>query len=200
MNKIAFVDVDTQYDFMKEDGNLYVPGAEGIIPSLEKLITTAGEKSIPVVGSMDAHTENDPEFEEFPPHCIKGTPGQNKIPETTLDTMRIISMAADENEVDLSPPGPVILEKKVYSLFDNKMAEPALEATGAERFIVFGVATDICVNYAIEGLLERGYKVSIVTDAVRAVDPDKGHELIKKHEQNGAKLVTTEEVLKEVAG
>jgi len=200
MDKTAFVDVDTQYDFMKEDGSLYVPGAEGIIPSLAKLVRTAGEKGIPIVGSVDAHAEDDPEFKEFPPHCIKGTPGQNKIPETTLETMRIIPMDASENEVDLSPPGPVILEKRTYDLFDNPHAEAALRATGADRFIVFGVATDICVNRAVEGLLERGYKVSIVTDAVRAVDPDKGHALLKKHEKSGARLVTAEDVIREAAG
>ena len=89
MLKLIFWDVDTQYDFMMELGNLYVPDAESIIPNLEKLTQYARTHSIPILGSVDEHTEEntelsaEPDFQDtFPPHCIKGTLGQEKIDAT----------------------------------------------------------------------------------------------------------------------
>ena len=202
MAKIAFVDVDTQFDFMNPKGSLYVPGSVEIIPNLKKLMEAARKYGVPIVGSVDAHTPNDPEFEEFPPHCVKGTPGWEKIPETTLDGMRIIPMDASPDDVDLSPPGPVILEKKLYSLgiFDSIHAKAAIKATGADCFAVFGVATDYCVAAAARGLADIGYSVLLVNDAIRAIDRKAGGEIIEELTEKGVRVVTTKELLAEVAG
>ena len=200
MAMLAFVDVDTQFDFMNPKGSLYVSGAVEIIPNLKKLMEAAQKYFIPIVGSVDAHAPDDPEFEKFPPHCVKGSSGAKKIPETTLPDMKIISMEAPVEDVDLSPPGPVILEKKVYGMFDNLHAEAAIRATGANRFAVFGVATDYCVAAAARGLLERGYTVLLVTDAIRAVEQSGGEKAIRELSGKGARLVTTQEVLSEAAG
>ena len=40
-NKTAFVDIDTQFDFMDPRGRLYVPGAEYIIDNIKKLFRYA---------------------------------------------------------------------------------------------------------------------------------------------------------------
>jgi nicotinamidase/pyrazinamidase len=197
MTKVAFVDIDTQFDFMNPKGNLYVPGAVDIVPNLKKLIAHAKDHYIPIVGSVDAHAENDPEFKIYPPHCVKGTDGQKKIPETTLPSQRIIAKDKKVSSSELMPPGPVILEKTVYSMFDNPNADEALKLTGAKRFYLFGVALDICVKHAAEGLLERGYEIAIITDATAPVSYEKGEETLNNLKSRGARLVTTAEVLKE---
>lgn len=197
MVKVAFVDIDTQFDFMNPKGNLYVPGAVDLVPNLKKLISHAVEHNIPIVGSVDAHSEDDPEFKIYPPHCVKGTEGQKKIPETTLPSQRIISKDKKADPSELMPPGPVILEKTVYSMFDNPNAEEALKLTGARRFYLFGVALDICVKHAAEGLLARGYEIAIITDATAPVSYEKGEETLNTFKSRGARLVTTAEVLKE---
>src|SRR5258705_11341300 len=77
---VVFVDIDTQNDFLLPVGALYVPGAERIIPTLARIYDLAKRKSIPVISSADAHSERDPEFASWPPHCIAGTLGQLKFP------------------------------------------------------------------------------------------------------------------------
>ena len=90
-NSVIFWDVDTQYDFMKADGKLYVPDAEQLIPNLRKLTDYAHGHGIRIVASADDHVREheeisaEPDWKNtFPPHCLRGTPGQKKIAETTL--------------------------------------------------------------------------------------------------------------------
>src|SRR5260370_39940683 len=91
MARVIFWDVDTQYDFMKADGKLYVPDAEQGIPNLKRLTDFAHGHGIPIVASADHHLPTDPEIPAtpdwtttFPPHCLRGTTGQRTIGEPTL--------------------------------------------------------------------------------------------------------------------
>ncbi|MFH1678059.1 MAG: isochorismatase family protein, partial [Candidatus Omnitrophota bacterium] len=74
-NKVVFLDIDTQYDFMNPRGNLYVSGAERLIPNLRRLFKFAEINKIAIVSTLDTHRKDDPEFKVFPPHCIKDTSG-----------------------------------------------------------------------------------------------------------------------------
>jgi nicotinamidase/pyrazinamidase len=76
--KTVFFDIDSQLDFLYPAGALYVPHAERIIPAIARLNRFAASHGIPVVSTTDAHTEDDPEFSVWPPHCIAGTWGQRK--------------------------------------------------------------------------------------------------------------------------
>ena len=69
----AFFDIDTQIDFVYPAGALYVPGAEGILPIVREL----NRRAPVLISTMDAHTEDDPEFKIYPPHCVVGTSGQS---------------------------------------------------------------------------------------------------------------------------
>src|SRR5881397_1577261 len=89
--RVIFWDVDTQYDFMKADGKLYVPDAEQLIPNLKKLTDYAHGHGICIVASADDHVLNHSEISAhpdwkttFPPHCLRGTLGRRKIPKTPL--------------------------------------------------------------------------------------------------------------------
>ncbi len=193
MARRAFLDLDTQFDFMDPAGALYLAGAQATIPNLKRLIGMAREKGIPVISSIDAHLENDPEFGEWPPHCVTGTPGQRKIPETTLaDT---VVLENRPQPVDLRPGAQVHLEKRISGLFDNVNADVVLRKIGAHEFFVFGVATEYGVKAAVLGLLERGNRVGVVTDAISAVTEEGGTAALEAMRAAGAVLLVTEEVL-----
>src|SRR5579872_7487010 len=87
--KTVFFDVDTQLDFLYPAGALYVPGAERVVPVIARLNRHAGAHGIPVVSTTDAHTEDDVEFQKWPPHCVAGAWGQRK-PESTLLDGRVV--------------------------------------------------------------------------------------------------------------
>ncbi|HEY9842781.1 MAG TPA: cysteine hydrolase family protein, partial [Candidatus Obscuribacterales bacterium] len=108
-HKTVFVDIDTQFDFMNPEGGLYVPGAESLDGNLRRLLAYAGSHDIPVLASADAHAPDDPEFQVFPPHCVKGTPGQLRVDATADPQAKVI--ANSPQELDLTGTRSVVLEK-----------------------------------------------------------------------------------------
>ncbi len=189
------VDIDTQVDFMTPDGALYVKGAEKIIPNLERLFRWAERNKVPIISSVDAHLPDDIEFKRFPAHCVKGTQGQKKIPETLTNNHKFVK--ADEN-IDISvfdEYQQIIFEKQTFNLFDNPLAKRIIEETQADRFIVCGVATDYCVRAAVEGLLGLGRDICIVSDAIASVDVSAGQIVLESFLRHGVELVRTEQVI-----
>src|SRR5580693_1353078 len=90
--KFVFWEVDAQADFMLPGGKLYVPGAEKIIPRIQRLVQAALRNHFPLVSSADAHAVDDPEFRVFPPHCVASTTGAAIVPEgLAADNVRIPS-------------------------------------------------------------------------------------------------------------
>ena len=149
-------------------GALYVPGAEKIVDQIATLNRFAGAQGIPLVSTMDAHTENDPEFRAWPPHCVAGSIGQHK-PEATLLSRRVILPNAP-GVVDIESVQQILLEKQTFDCFTNVHLARLLERLGAERYVVYGVVTEICVKLAAWGLLKTGKRVELVTDAVRSLN------------------------------
>src|SRR5215472_2337988 len=106
-------EVDAQADFMLPDGKLYVPGAEKIIPNLNRLVEAARQARVLLISSADAHTPDDPEFREWPPHCVKGTTGAELIPEARAARVLVIPNESDcVLPSDFSAYQQVLLEKK----------------------------------------------------------------------------------------
>ena len=121
--KIVFWDVDTQVDFMRPEGKLYVPGAEKLIPNLKRLTEFAAANRILVLGDVDAHQVDDPEFKVYPPHCLMGTPGAEKIPETVLPRQYRIPNRKVALPPELLSYQQIMLEKQTLDVFDNPNTE-----------------------------------------------------------------------------
>jgi nicotinamidase/pyrazinamidase len=195
--RIVFWEVDAQADFMLPGGNLYVPGAEKIIPNIQRLVNAAIEAGVLLVSSGDSHSEGDPEFERFPPHCLRGTAGARIIPEGLAKTFRTIPNDASHElpKHTLSFP-QVVLEKQTLDVFDNPLASALVERLGSDaEYVAFGVVTEYCVRCAVKGLLERGRKVAIVNDAIETLDPEAGRRALRELQALGAQLITTDEAL-----
>ena len=207
MSGVIFWDVDTQYDFIMPDGKLYVDGSEKILGNLEKLTGYARENKVRILGSVDNHGPNDSEISDnpdflqtFPPHCLEGSTGQEKIPETRpRNPFWVDPDPADQKSLIAEingHPGEVLFRKKRFDVFTNPNVDPVLDSISPERIVVYGVALDVCNAYAIEGLLQRKTApVALVLDATRAIDPKRGENLVIKWQQQGVKILSTQEVV-----
>lgn len=193
----AFWEVDVQKDFMLPGGRLYVPGAEKIIPNIRRLVEAAESSGTLLVSSACAHSENDPEFMVFPAHCIKGTEGAQLIPEGMAnDSITIPNDPPFEAPANLLASPQIVIEKQVLDVFSNPHTSALVDRLGPDAvYVVFGVVTEFCVQYASKGLLERSRRVFIVRDAIETLDPKEGNRTIEDLRVRGARLVDTSEAV-----
>ena len=198
--KTVFFDVDTQLDFLFPAGALAVPGAETIVKSLGELTGFAVSKGIQIVSTVDAHSENDPEFADWKPHCVAGTAGQQKAAETLVTRQAILPSLPDalrERKAQFLNTQQIIVEKQHIDCFTNPNLRPLLEGMHADRYVVYGVATEVCVRCAAFGLLETGARVELVTDAIKSLDAAKEKEILSRFEVQGGRLTSVCEAVAE---
>jgi nicotinamidase/pyrazinamidase len=198
-------DVDTQVDFMEPSGKLYVPGAKDVVGAMERLVDAGRAAGLVHVASADDHELTDPEIAEqpdfantYPPHCLRGTRGAEKILETKQRDPLPLSHVP-------FPPGlvpglvrgrrEILLLKKNFNVFTNPNTDPLLDALDPEEIVVFGVATDVCDDAAIQGFLERGRRVVFVEDAARGLDDARTAACTARWREGGVEFRTTEEVV-----
>ena len=173
-------DVDTQVDFIEPGAKLYFPGAEEATPAMARLIEAARTAGIVHVASCDQHELSDPEISEqpdfestWPPHCLLGTRGAEKIPETKqVDPLPLPLVPVPSPILRRLVQGrrEILIPKKQYDPFTNPNTEVMLDLLDPERIVLFGVATDICDDAAVRALVRRGRPITFVEDASRGVD------------------------------
>jgi nicotinamidase/pyrazinamidase len=186
-------DVDTQIDFVNANGKLAVPGAEEARDAMAELVAWASAEGIPHIASADDHELTDTEISEtpdwsttYPPHCLRGTRGAEKIAETKQ---------ADPVPLGLTPVPDhflrgreFLLLKKSFDVFTNPHADRLLELLDPDEVIVFGVATDVCDDAAIRGLLDRGRTVTFVEAASRGLDEERTAACVASWREGGVRF------------
>lgn len=201
-SKIVFWEVDVQEDFMLPGGKLYVSGAEKIIPNIKRLVDEARGGRVLLISSACRHLPDDPEFKIFPPHCVRGTPGERIIPQGLAQKVHSVP-----NDGSAKLPGSIfdnqqlILEKQTLDVFSNPHTEAIVNRLGKDtEYLVFGVVVEHCVYLAARGLLNRGHKVSIVKDAIETLKGAEGRRSLDELKSLGAAFVSTEEAVAMAAG
>jgi nicotinamidase/pyrazinamidase len=189
--------VDAQVDFMLPGGALYVPGAENIIPNIKRLVDAAQRTHTPLISSADAHPPNDPEFKQFPPHCLKGTRGADLVAQAraakvlTIPNEKSFAVPADIAQYD-----QVLLEKQTFDVFDNVHTGAILDKLDPHAdFYLFGVVTEYCVHAAAKGLAKRGRKVHLVSDAIETLKEADSKRAMEELRGLGAKTIPTAAVV-----
>jgi len=201
--RALFWDVDTQHDFMDEDGRLSVPGAQAIVPNLAALTQFAARNGIPIVASADAHAPDDPEFEEFGPHCLVGTPGQRKIEATVLPGAEVAAPERLAEQCVRLAAGilpQLVVEKQALDVFTVPAAEQLLDALQPRKVYAYGVTTEYCVLQAVLGLIIRGCEVVVIADAVKAIEEAAGRDALDQMGRAGAEMTETGALLAELCG
>ncbi len=198
-------DVDTQVDFMEPSGKLYIPRAKDVAPAMERLVDAARAARLVHVASADDHELTDPEISDapdftntFPPHCLRGTRGAEKILETKQrDPLPLSHVPFPAGILAGLVEGrrELLILKKGTDVFTNPNTATLLERLDPDEVVLFGVATDICDDAAILGLLERGRRVRFVEDAARGLDEARTAACTAAWRDRGVELTTVEEVI-----
>ncbi len=188
--KTIFFDVDTQLDFLYPAGALPVPGAEDIVKYLVELTSFAAAQRIQIISTADAHAEDDAEFKAWKPHCVQGTVGQQKASGTLLRNPLVLSIVNDS----VSEAAQIIVEKQKLDCFTNPNLRPLLGILKAERYVLYGVVTELCVQCAAFGLLQTGAQVELVMDAIKSLNAEEEQDFLARFQAQGGRLTTVSKV------
>lgn len=210
---ILFWDVDTQYDFMCSDGNLYVPGAEGIIDAVSRVRRLAMENGYSILGDMDWHHESDdeishePDFERtFPPHCMAGTPGAERVgylgkiatdyvPIERVEPERLKQLV-DKDQFH------VIIRKATLDVFGNPNTDTIVDEIDFSRVIVFGVALDFCVQLVLKALARKRPNAAIylLRDVTASINKDAEKSLLDELKDISIEVTDLSEARRMICG
>lgn len=186
----ALVLVDIQNDFCP-GGALAVEEGDQIVDVVNRLM-----QHFPlVISTQDWHPADHVSFKArggpWPPHCVQGTRGAEL--HSAVNSKRIAHYLRKASSPD----------KDDYSEFEGRdeqgrSLDQVLKSHGVKRIFVAGLATDYCVLATVLDGLKLGYEVVAVTDAMRAVnvEPGDGAKALGQMSDAGAKLVTSEDVLR----
>ncbi|MCL3778982.1 cysteine hydrolase [Prolixibacteraceae bacterium JC049] len=174
-----FWNVDTQVDFVEPTGKLYVSGAELLKEKWAAITQFASENEIRVINTADYHKitseelSANPDFvHSFPQHCMGGTIGAEYIDETNpecpllFDWDKHYPLFPDHEQ--LLKARNILIRKDNFDVFlGNENTEELLRIINPKKIFVYGVTTNVCVDRAVVGLAERGFKVYVFEDAIK---------------------------------
>ena len=187
----ALVIVDFQNDFTP-GGALAVPDGDAVAAHLNDLIAS-GRFDL-VVATRDWHPLDHSSFAEqggpWPVHCVAGTEGAQLHP------------ALDAAKVDVIVDKGTERDTEGYSGFDATDLAELLRDRGIDSLTVAGLATDYCVRATALDAAHERFDVTVVEDAIRAVevDPGDGERALDDMRAAGTKVASSEELLAAARG
>jgi nicotinamidase/pyrazinamidase len=186
----ALLVVDVQNDFADPAGSLSVQGGEAIIPRLNEEIATARSQGAHVIYTQDWHPASTPHFAKdggiWPVHCVADSWGAAFHPDLLVDGPSVRKgVGGEDGYSGFSVRHPESGEHRPTEL------EDMLRARGVNRIVIGGIATDYCVLATTHDAVRLGFGVSVLTDAVAAVNlrPEDGTEALAEMATVGAELV-----------
>lgn len=204
--KTIFWDVDTQFDFMKPEGALYVPGAEGIIDRVSEVRRFALDHGYSILSDIDWHRMDNPEISEkpdmkttFPPHCMAGQPGTERV--GYLGQVPIDYVEIDEADMEKlqklvqKDQFHIVIRKESLNVFDNPNTHKLVDMVNPEHVVAFGVALDCCVYYVLTELAKhKGVKLSLLKDATKGLQTRPDKDIYDELRKAGVEITTFEEI------
>jgi nicotinamidase/pyrazinamidase len=155
VGKTALIVIDMLNDFLDPGGSLYVGAqAREIIPFVARKIAEFRDQGRVVIFVSDAHASDDPEFQTYPAHALKGSWGAGVIPELT------------------PAPGDYRVEKTRHSAFDDTNLDDLLRREQVEEVHLVGVLTSICVLSTVQDLLHRKLPGLAYRQGIADSDPE----------------------------
>ncbi len=177
----ALLIVDVQNDFCP-GGALAVPEGDKVVPTINRLL----DHFDIIVASKDWHPTLTVHFQKWPPHCVQGTTGAEFHPQLRSGRIQKVFLKGTGNKDD------------GYSAYEATSEDLAqyLKSKGVTELYVTGLATDYCVRASALDAIKKGFRTSVVTDAVAAVNlhPGDGQKALDEMKRVGIRLVTSPHV------
>ncbi len=186
--KKALLIIDLQNDFCP-GGALGIPGADAIIPKLNKYLRFFSRKKLPIFVAGDWHPVRTGHFKDFggtwPVHCLQNSRGAQFHPRLKLSPGAIILYKGMDPEKE---------SDSTFQAEDHRgmSFDKLLRLLGISELYIGGLATNFCVKRSSLDALKQGFKVKLLIDGIQGVDIEAGdsEKALKEILKKGAKKIT----------
>jgi len=187
------LDIDTQKDQFIADGNACVRNHRRVLMNIRRLNAWARKNHIKTISTEIIYPNSIKDNHNF---CKTGTQGAKKLPYCLRS--RYIRYESDGysdlNKEIFRDYDQVIFEKRTINPFDEPRAERMLSELTVDEIIVYGATVEEAVFESVLGLIQRGKRVTLVSDAIGYRDKGAAESAIKRMEAKGAKIVETKDI------
>lgn len=161
-NNSALIIVDMQNDFYK-GGSLPIIKNDTIINNINELIMLFKTNNQLIIFTKDNHGTNHISFNEWKPHCIKNTKGNEIISKINFnkDNDLVICKGEEDNIENYSA---FYNGKKLNKLNDE------LQSNKIENVYIVGVAAEYCVKHTAFDSVNFGYNTYLIRQGILAAD------------------------------
>jgi nicotinamidase/pyrazinamidase len=209
MMRRALLVVDVQNDFLP-GGALAVPDGHAILKPLCALMNSGAFELI--VATEDWHPRGHISFASshrghqpmdmirlyhhdqtlWPDHCVQGTRGAQLHVDLPWDKVAAVIRKATDPATDS------------YSALRNNWNPRGkrpptgltgyLKNHGVREVFICGLARDFCVRWSAEDAVKDGFRVSVIWDLCRSIDPSNDERLRRHLIKRGVKIIDSAEV------
>ena len=182
----AVLVIDVQRDFCP-GGALAVQDGDRVVPVLNRVLHAAQARGLALYATRDWHPPDSSHFlasgGPWPVHCVAGSSGAQFHRDLRLpDGSQIVSKGTEAHSDG-------------YSAFEGGLDDGTalandLRRRGVTHLIAGGLATDYCVRRSVLDALQRGWRVTLLTDAIASVEltPGDGERALAEIRDAGAEL------------
>lgn len=194
----ALVVVDMQNDFVRVGAPLEVPAARDTIAAHQDLIGLCRRLRVPVVYTRFVAGPEPTLIWNWspmlaPPTCCCWPGHRRYYPDVKreLDCAEVIEELTPE-------PGEPVVDKYGYGAFHNTNLDDILKARRVESLVVTGTVTHVCVEETAREAFHRGYKTTMVSDAVSSWTADLHEATLRNFALKFGWVSTAKEVAEEL--
>lgn len=203
LSRTALLITDPQNDFLSADGAAHALVKDNltehdVIDHMEQLLRAAKANSIPVFVSPHMYFPHDRQWRHRGPlqrdirdlrvFAVEDTYYRKDLPGSGADFLeRYKPYLLDGQTVITSP-------HKVFGPDSNDLVLQ-LRKRGIERVVVAGLAANLCTDSHMRELIEQGFEVVMIKDAVGAPGPDAYNAALLNYSLIANEVWTTEQTL-----
>jgi nicotinamidase/pyrazinamidase len=180
----AIIVIDVQRDFC-QGGALAAVDTLSLLEPLQKSIEIARQRGDVIVYTQDWHPKTHKSFKpnggKWPVHCVACSWGAELMPPLA------VCLGDSLIKKGISP------DDEGYSAFKATGLAEQLRSINIESIAVTGIATEFCVYASAKDAVEEGFKVYLLTDLVRPVDPKEPAAVLHKLENKGVIMMTSDQ-------
>jgi len=193
----ALLVVDVQKDFCP-GGALAVEEGDQVVPRLNPWVERFAKAGRPIAYTRDWHPPDHCSFREqggpWPVHCVQKTRGADLHPDLKVKGP-LFEKAFKPDEEAYSGFGGFLVDAD--GRISNLSLADWLRRQGVKHVYVGGLTTDYCVRTTTLDALKEGFEVTVLGDAIRAVNvhPDEGCRSVEEMKRAGAEFVGVRQLI-----